>query len=268
MFTVAYLLPPLANWPARMRAVPVLAALLLLAAAAPAGAACDDTDGDTDCIYTGMLVGSARAYNRIVDVDGFANWGKPGSTLDYDDVELTGSALVGRRLRIGPVPLRIEADATFGDMRATTNLLDPQGLDETAEAKLRWIATAGAGSDFTIGRFTVFGKGGLAVADVDNSVTDIDFFRDRPPMLDPDDSFREVSTDFGWQLAAGVEAALAAGWALRLDATYMEFGRSTYAVNRGRNNRCGPGGPYRPCQYEIEHTLGLLRLGFIYRFGR
>ena len=60
--------------------------------------------------------------------------------------------------------------------------LDPEGLDETAEAKFHWIATAGAGSDYTIGRVTVCGKGGLAVADIANSVTDIDFFRDIPPM--------------------------------------------------------------------------------------
>ena len=246
----------------------MLAALLLLAHGSPASAGCDDAAGDAGCAYAGVLVGSARTFNRIVDVDGFANWGNPGAALDYDDVELTGSALVGRRLRIGPVPLRLEFDAAFGDMRATTNRLDPEGLDETAEAKFRWIATAGAGSEHTIGRFTVFGKGGLAVADVANSVTDIDYFRDMPPRVDPDDSFREVSTDFGWQLAAGVEAALADAWALRLDGSYMAFGRSTYAVNRGRNNRCGPGGPRRPCLYEVEHNLGLLRLGFIYRFGR
>ena len=264
----AYLPPPTARWPARLRILSGLAMLLVFMHASPANAAGDDDTGDTDCTYAGVLVGSARAFNRIADIDGFANWGNPGATLDYDDVELVGSALVGRRLGIGAVPLRLEFDATIGDMRATTNRLDPQGLDETAEAKFRWIVTAGAGSDFTIGRFTVFGKGGLAVADVDNSVTDIDFFRDRPPMRDPDDSFREVSTDFGWQLAAGVEAAVADGWALRLDAAYMAFGRSSYAVNRGRNNRCGPGGPQRPCLYEVEHTLGLLRLGFVYRFGR
>ena len=69
-------------------------------------------------------------------------------------------------------------------------------------------------------------------------------------------------------LAAGVEAALSPAWALRLDAAYMAFGRSSYAVNRGRNNRCGPSGRRRPCLYEVEHTLSLLRLGFIYRFGR
>ena len=251
----------------RTRTVLSLAVLVLLACGGPA-AACDDAAGDTGCTYTGLLVGTSRAFNRIIDIDGFANWGNPGAVLDYDDVELTGSALVGRRLAIGPVPLRLEFDATFGDMRATSNRLDPQGLDETAEAKFRWIATAGAGSEVAVGRFTVFGKGGLAVADVANSVTDIDFFRDRPPMLDPDDSFREVSTDFGWQLAAGIEATLADAWALRLDGSYMAFGRSTYAVNRGRNNRCGPGGSLRPCLYDVEHTLGLLRLGFIYRFGR
>ena len=266
--THAYLLPPTARWPARLRVLSGLAALLLLVHATPAGATCGDDAGDAGCTYAGVLVGSARAFNRIVDIDGFANWGNPGATLDYDDVELTGSALVGRRLAIGAVPLRLEFDATFGDMWAATNQLDPQGLDETAATKIRWIATAGVGSEFTIGRFTVFGKGGLAVADVDNSVTDIDFFRDRPPMRDPDDSFREISTDFGWQLTAGVEAALSDAWALRLDAAYMAFDRTSYAVNRGRNNRCGPDGPRRPCLYEVEHTLGLLRLGIVYRFRR
>ena len=105
-------------------------------------------------------------------------------------------------------------------MWASSNQLDPFGFDETVETKFRWVTTVGAGSDFTLGRFTIFGKGGVAVADVDNSVTDIDYFRDRPPMRDPDDSFREVSSDFGWHLAAGLETALADAWALRLDAAY------------------------------------------------
>ena len=48
-----------------------------------------------------------------------------------------------------------------------------------------------------------------------------------------------------------------AAQALRLDAAYMAFGRSTCTVNRGHNHRCGFGGPHRPCLHEVEHALVL-----------
>ena len=57
-------------------------------------------------------------------------------------------------------------------------------------------------------------------------------------------------------------------WALRLDGAYMAFGSRTHTVNRSGNNRCGPGGPQRPCQYEASHTLGSVRFGFLYRFDQ
>ena len=81
----------------RTRTVLALAVLVLLACGSPAAAACDDAAGDAGCAYAGVLAGSSRAFNRIIDIDGFANWGNPGAVLDYDDVELAGSALVGRR---------------------------------------------------------------------------------------------------------------------------------------------------------------------------
>ena len=146
-----------------------------------------------------------------------------------------------------------------------TNRLDPEGLDETAESEVFWIATASSGVEHTIGRVTVFGTGGLAIARIANSVTDIDSM---PPRMDPDDSFRDVSTDLGWTIGIGVETSLADAWALRLDGSYLGFGRSTHEVNRSADIRCGPGNPRRPCPYDIKHTLGIVRLGIIYRFGR
>ena len=253
---------------AGLRTTLALAALFLLAHDSPALAGCDDTAGDRSCTYTGLLVGSSRAFNRIVDVDGFANWGHPGTRTAFDDVELVGGGLLGIRHRVGRVPLRFEVDGTVGDIQAMTNRLDPQGLDETAESKLRWIATAAGGADYTIGRVTVFGTGGLAFARITNSVTDIDFFRDRPPRLDHDDSFRDASTDLGWMVRVGVETALSGGWALRLDGAYLAFGGTTHEVNRTGNNRCGPGNLQRACLYAVDHELGVARLGVVYRFGR
>ena len=240
---------------------------LALALAAPASAQ-DDADrvGDQASSYVGGFVVSSRINSRIVDVDGFANWGNPGSSIDYQDVGLVGGALLGRKIRIAGAPLfRIEVSWTFGDLLAMTNRLDPVLLDETAESEVFWIATASGGLENTIGRVTVFATGGLAIARIANSVTDIDFM---PTRMDPDDSFRDVSTDLGWTLGIGVETSVADAWALRLDGSYLGFGLSTHEVNRAADFSCGPGKPHRPCPYDITHALGIVRLGIIYRFGR
>ena len=90
---------------------------------------------------------------------------------------------------------------------------------------------------------------------------------DVPPRLDADDSFRDGSTEIGWVIGAGVEVPLADAWMLRLEGSYLDFGRSTHYVNRSGDNRCGPDKPRRPCSYTIENNLGVVRLAIIRRFG-
>ena len=98
------------------------------------------------------------------------NWGHPGSDFNYNDDGFAGGVLVGKKFQISGVPFRIELDGTFGDMSATTNTLDPEGLDETAKAEFRWSVTTRAGVEHAVGPATVFATGGLAIARVANSV--------------------------------------------------------------------------------------------------
>ena len=218
--------------------------------------------------YVGGFGGLSRVDNQIVDVDGFANWGHPGAVLDYDNARFVGGGLIGQKFTIGGVPLRIEVAGTFGDLSATTNTLDPVGLDETAESTVRWITTVRAGIEQALDGATVFATGGLATAGITNSVTDIDFGPDRPPEVDRDDSFRDSATEIGWVIGGGVETPLAEAWHLRIEGSYLDFGRGAHSVNHSGNNRCGPGNPQRPCSYNVENTLGIVRWTIIYRFGR
>ena len=165
------------------------------------------------------------------------------------------------------MPLRIEIDGTFGGLSATSNRLDLEGLDETVKSEFRWIATARTGIEQAVGPATVFATGGLAAARIANSVTDIDFGPNMPSRVDPDDSFRDSSAEFGWVIGLGVETPLADAWALRLEGSYLDFGRSTHYVNRSGDGRCGPGNSRRPCPYNIENKLGIVRLAIIHRFG-
>ena len=144
--------------------------------------------------------------------------------------------------------------------------VDPQGRDETAGASLRWATTARVGVERTEGPVTVLFNGGVTVAGIENSVTDIDFFGDMSPRKDPDDSFHDRSTRIGWVLGLGIEAPLGDAWRWRLDGSYLGFGRSTHRVNRSGNNPCGPGGPREACRYRVENHLVILRLAIIRRF--
>ena len=218
--------------------------------------------------YGGVFAGFGQADNRIIDVDGFANWGNPGSTVDYDTSGFIGGALIGKQFKIGGVPLRIELDGMVGKVSATSNRLDPEGLDETVQSACCQIATARAGIEQPVGAATIFAAGGLAAARIEHSVTDIDFGPNMPPRMDPDDSFRDRSTAIGWGIGLGVEAPLAEAWTVRLEGSYLDFGRSTHDVNRSGDGRCGPGMPRRPCPYTIEHQLGIVRMAIMHRFGR
>lgn len=257
--------------PHRAVAVAALAVLALFGGTSTAGSESGGDALETTGRYAGVFAGSGRLDNRFVDVAGFANWGNPGSTVDYDDSRFMIGGLLGRTFEIDGTTFRIEFDAALGSPSAETSELDPTCPDETANSRLRWSATARVGIEETVGPATVFATGGLAAARIANSVTDIDYVGsclETGLHPDPDDSFRDASTHLGWVIGVGLEAPLADGWTLRLDGSYLDFGRSTYDVNRSGDNRCGRGGDRAPCPYGVENRFNLVRVAIVRRFGR
>ena len=240
---------------------------LLLAGCVLTGTAAAGATNETDA-YAGLFVGNGWTGNRIVDVDGFSNWGNPGWTTDYDEDGFIGGALIGKGFTLGGVHLRAELSGTFGDLSGKTNQLDPEGMDETARTEVRWVGAARVGIGQTLGPAKVFAAAVLAAAGLDNSVTDLDRSGLNDPWhLDPDDSFSAGATAAGWTLSLGAETRLADAWLLRLEGVHFDFGHSTHEVNRSANGRCGPGNPRRPCPYRVENKLSILRLALIRRFG-
>ena len=157
----------------------------------------------------------------------------------------------------------MELDGTITNVSASTDKLDPEGLDETAESEFSWIVSARGGVEQAVGRVTVFVTAGLAFAGISNSVTDID----SGSIVDFDDSFSKDSTEVGWVIGTGLETALSDVWALRLEGLYMDFGESTHLVNRSANNPCcGSETPRRAAFYEVENRLSTARFALIRRF--
>lgn len=262
----------------------VLLALPALAGGGSADAGSERGAFDWTETYAGVFAGAGRPDNRVVDVDGFSAWGKPGFSVGYDATGTVVGALAGRKFDVGGVPFRVEIDGAFGDLSAKTNRLDPPrprvlptcfaGGDETVESKFRWIVAARAGVERAMGPATAFVAAGPAVARIVNSLTDIDqdFDSERrvchSHRVDSDDSFRDDDTTIGWTIGAGVETALAGAWTLRLEGSYLDFGRSTHTANRsGDDPCCGHGtDDRRPVSFRIENELGILRLAIVRRF--
>ena len=259
-----------------------LAVLVGLAHGGPARAGGDDAVFNWAETYAGVFGGFGRPDGRVVDTDGFSNSGHSGWAVDYHDSGVIGGALIGKKFELGGVPFRIELDGTFGDLSAKTTRIDPrfQPPDETVEYEFQWIATARAGVEQAIGPATVFVSGGLATAGIDNSLTDLDAYRDQngewvllpngraAQRKDPDDSFHDGSTEIGWVIGVGVETSLTDAWTLRLEGSYLDFGASTHDANRSGDDRCcGAGSPRRPVSYNVENKLGLMRLAIIRQFS-
>ncbi len=248
-----------------------LAFIVMAVNAVPAFAGSEGRTSGWAGTYAGAFAGAGRLGSRIVDVDGFADWGNPGSRTGYAGEGAVGGLLVGKRFGIGDGRLRVEADAMFGDLSAGTNRLDPGCTDEAAASRFRWIATVRAGVEETVGVVGVFVSGGPALARIVNSVTDTDYSGttclETDLRLDADDSFRRGSTEIGWAISAGFEMPLAARWAFRFDGSYLDFGSETYRVNLSGNNSCGPGGAMTACRYTVRNRLGIVRLGIVYWFS-
>ncbi len=220
--------------------------------------------------YAGISGGIGHLSNHIRDVDGFANWGNPGSTRDYEADGAVGGVFAGRRFALGGLGLRYEAEAMLGNLSARTDGLDPTCPDESADTRLRWAVAARFGVEEEIGKVRVFALAGPALARIVNAVTDTDYTGsclEHDLRLDADDSFRRESTRFGWTLGIGIETELTPRWAIRLDGAYFDFGGHSYRVNRSLNNSCGPNGPRAPCSYTIHNRTSALRLAIVYRFG-
>ena len=254
----------------RIRLATILALVVLVtltASVTPAIAEEQANSASTEGQFAGVFVGAGQSSNTLLDINGFANWGKPGSTTGYNKSGAVGGAFFGRQSD----NFRYELEFMLGDLSANTNRVDPRpevGSDETAISKLNWSLSARFGITESIGRTRAFAVVGPALASIDNSVTDLDYSQDHPPRQEPDDddSFRDSSTHFGWTLGLGIETEVAPNWLLRFEGVYFDFGKENYLVNRSGDDRCGAGGPFSPCPYSVENRFTALRIGMVYYF--
>ena len=218
--------------------------------------------------FAGIFIDSGGSGNQLIDITGFANWGKPGSVSNYDSNYKGGGILLGKSFEYNNIPLRFETRFHASKPKAQTNQLDPAAGDETAFAEFEQL------SSFRLGIEQEFGSGtklivnaGLAYSNISNFVIDIDFSQTYPDgIVDPDDSFSDTSSKLGWVIGLDLETPISDLWAFRLGGSLFDFGKDTYYVNTSGNNSCGRGGEREPCPYLVHNSLFTAYLALIRKF--
>ncbi len=152
--------------------------------------------------WTGFYIGINGGYGwGKADWDGFAssdaspNGALIGGTLGYN-WQMPGS----------PWVLGVEGDIAWTNLRGSfTNAACPLGC----ETRNNWLGTVRGRVGYAIDRFLPYVTGGLAVGDI---------------KANPTGFAGTSSTELGWTVGAGIEAAIAPNWSAKLEYLYVDLG--------------------------------------------
>ncbi|MGI8527764.1 MAG: outer membrane protein [Pseudolabrys sp.] len=154
----------------------------------------------------------APVYNWTgfyVGVNGGGGWGRS----DFDGPFATGSfdlhggfvgPTLGYNWQSGSLVYGIEGDIDWTNLRGDA----PCGVT-LCETRNHWLGTVRGRLGYNAGRFMPYVTGGLAVGDVSTNIAGIGSGR---------------STEAGYAIGGGVEAALFANWTAKVEYLYVDLG--------------------------------------------
>ena len=135
------------------------------------------------------------------------------------------------------------------------------GLLFNCETSTDWLSTVTGRFGYTFDRLLVYGKGGLAVANVSAAsiwnpgiipLNPLAIALGGPQPTPAALAFRATDTAAGWTLGGGFEFALTQQWSSKAEAMYYDLGSATYQLDA----------PVR-----ISRTGAIGRVGVNYHFN-
>jgi outer membrane immunogenic protein len=146
---------------------------------------------------------------------GFAgsSWSDPftGASDTFSKGGFLGGGQVGVNAQFNALVLGLEGDFSWTGLGLNGSGTD--SLGDAINTKTQWTSTVTGRIGAAFDRLLVYGKGGLALADDQSSLTDL--------------GGNTASTTFmrtGWTAGAGLEYALDSNWSARLEYDYLGFG--------------------------------------------
>lgn len=192
--------------------------------------------GDSDFDADTVLPAVSDPVSGSIDVEGFLLGAQAG--YDFD---------MGNGLVIGVV-----GDASWTDIDGDTCVEDGgcTGLadDSYGSADVNWLATVRARAGFTTGSMLIYGTGGLAIADADAGITNVEGAGD-PARSDS-------NTHLGWVIGAGAEFKVTENMSLGAEYLHVDLGSEEYSFP----------GPTVGIASDSDLTLDIVRASLNYRF--
>ena len=181
--------------------------------------------------WTGFYAGVNGGYGF-----GTSNWSALGSSFDVNGGMFGGQ--VGYNWQFGQFVYGLEGDADGTDLRGSTSVLGCAGT--VCRTKNDFLATVRGRVGYAADRWMPYLTGGLAIGDIRTSV---------PGFTSSD------TTNAGWTIGGGLEAALVGNWTAKAEYLYVDLGKAN----------CGAG-----CGILAGNSVGLttnvVRGGINYRF--
>ena len=195
------------------------------------------------------VAGGARPGQVRLDREGFIGGGQAGYNW-----QLTPNWVVG-----------LETDISYVDIREDTNVvtipLNGIGtLNNTFRTRMEYFGTVRGRIGYAWDRTLVYATGGLAYADIENSVA---FFGPSTAGGLLQFAGKNRRTEAGYTVGAGIEHAFGSNWSVKAEYLYYDFRDETVNVAVVP----GDGGGGTGYNSRFENDGHIVRAGLNYKFG-
>jgi len=158
---------------------------------------------DWSGIYVGGHLGGGFSQSSWSDpITGIGNG-------TFNNFGFLGGAQAGANMQFNRLVLGLEGDFSWTSLKASSR----DSIGETINTNVPWTSTITGRVGAAFDRLLVYGKGGLALAQDDSSLTDLGGHT-------ATDSFMRK----GWTAGAGIEYALNDNWSAKIEYDYLGFG--------------------------------------------
>jgi outer membrane immunogenic protein len=154
-------------------------------------------------IYVGGHIGESYSSS---------SWSDPFNTASNDDFNswgFLGGAQVGANAQFNRLVIGVEGDFSW----INSNNKGTDSMGEPLDTDVQWTSTVAGRVGAAFDRLLVYGKGGLALAQDQSSLTDLSGNTATDSLLRT-----------GWTVGAGLEYALDDHWSAKIEYDYLGFG--------------------------------------------
>ncbi|HUQ36757.1 MAG TPA: outer membrane protein [Aestuariivirga sp.] len=174
--------------------------------------------------WSGAYIGVVGGYGWG-DADFSSNVDPDDGSIDVEGFLLGGQLGYDFDLGNGFV-LGVVGDMSWSDMDGDTcieggipGVCDGTPDDSYVEADIGWLGTIRARAGFATGSMLIYGTGGLAIADVEATVTNI---------AGLGDNYSDSNTQIGWVIGAGAEFMITENMTIGAEYLYADLGSEDF----------------------------------------